>query len=179
MDILLIKTDPSSCHLDIRFRLENPSHIIFSSAANSNMINHFFLMVSASKMPALRNFYRTILQPLGYTEMIVVKDGNICGFGSDYPYFWLKALPEGKEPVPTHIAIEAKGIQLFGEEQNTETDTRPDPAAVDKFYEIAIKAGGIDNGKPGIRPGMSRQPYYAAFVIDADGNNFEAVSVVK
>lgn len=46
-------------------------------------------MVSASKIPTLRSFYRTILQPLGYTEMIDVKDGNICGFGSDYPYFWL------------------------------------------------------------------------------------------
>ncbi|KAH6722102.1 glyoxalase/bleomycin resistance protein/dioxygenase [Leptodontidium sp. 2 PMI_412] len=126
------------------------------------MINHLFLMVSASRIPALRSFYRTVLQPLGYTEMIAVKDGNLCGFGSDYPYFWLKALPEGKEPVPTHIAIEAK-----------------DPAAVDKFYELALQAGGIDNGKPGIRPDMSRQPYYSAYVIDADGNNFEAVSVVK
>ncbi|KAG4436356.1 hypothetical protein IFR05_008146 [Cadophora sp. M221] len=126
------------------------------------MINHLFLMVSASRIPALRMFYRTVLQPLGYTEIIVVKDGNLCGFGSDYPYFWLKALPEGKEPVPTHIAIEAK-----------------DPAAVDKFYELALHAGGIDNGKPGIRPDMSRQPYYSAYVIDADGNNFEAVSVVK
>ncbi|KAH7407492.1 putative glyoxalase [Cadophora sp. MPI-SDFR-AT-0126] len=113
-------------------------------------------------MPGLRTFYRTVLQPLDYTEMVVVKNGNLCGFGSDYPYFWLKALPEGKEPVPTHIAIEAK-----------------DPAAVDKFYELAIKAGGTENGKPGIRPEMSRQPYYSAFVLDADGNNFEAVSVVK
>jgi len=119
-------------------------------------------MVSASRLPALRSFYRTVLQPLEYTEMIVVKDGKLCGFGSDYPYFWLKALPEGKEPVPTHVAIEAK-----------------DPAAVDKFYELAIKAGGIDNGKPGIRPEMSRQPYYSAFVLDTDGNNFEAVYVVK
>ncbi|KAG4423813.1 hypothetical protein IFR04_003109 [Cadophora malorum] len=58
-------------------------------------------------------------------------------------------------------------------------DTGLDPAAVDKFYELAIKAGGIDNGKPGIRPEMSRQPYYSAFVLDTDGNNFEAVYVVK
>ncbi|CZT08852.1 uncharacterized protein RCO7_03507 [Rhynchosporium graminicola] len=60
-------------------------------------------------MPALRAFYGTVLRPLGYTEMIVVKDGNICGFGDDYPYLWLKALSEGKEPIPTHIAVEAKG----------------------------------------------------------------------
>jgi len=46
----------------------------------------------------------------------------------------------------------------------------------DTYYS---KAGGIDNGKPGIRPEMSRQPYYSAFVLDTDGNNFEAVYVVK
>ena len=41
------------------------------------------------------------------------------------------------------------------------------------------KAGGKDNGAPGIRVEMSRQPYYAAFVIDAEGNNIEAVCVDK
>ena len=41
------------------------------------------------------------------------------------------------------------------------------------------KAEGTDNGKPGIREEMSRQPYYAAFIIDPDGNNIEAVCVDK
>ena len=41
------------------------------------------------------------------------------------------------------------------------------------------KAGGRDNGGPGIRPQMSRQPYYSAFVYDLDGNNIEAVCVKK
>ena len=41
------------------------------------------------------------------------------------------------------------------------------------------KAEGTDNGKSGIREEMSRQPYYAAFIIDPDGNNIEAVFVDK
>jgi len=46
-------------------------------------------------------------------------------------------------------------------------------AQVDRFYEAALAAGGRDNGAPGERayhPG-----YYAAFVLDPDGNNLEAV----
>ena len=39
--------------------------------------------------------------------------------------------------------------------------------------------GGKDNGKPGIREEMSRQPYYAAFILDPDGNNIEGVCVDK
>lgn len=48
-----------------------------------------------------------------------------------------------------------------------------DHAMVDAFYAAALAAGGRDNGKPGLRhyhPG-----YYAAFVLDPDGNNVEAV----
>jgi len=50
---------------------------------------------------------------------------------------------------------------------------------VDEFHQLALEAGAKDNGKPGIRAEMSRQPYYAAFVIDPDGNNLEAVCVDK
>jgi predicted lactoylglutathione lyase len=48
-----------------------------------------------------------------------------------------------------------------------------DKAAVEQFYKAALAAGGRDNGAPGERkyhPG-----YYAAFVLDPDGNNIEAV----
>ncbi len=43
-----------------------------------------------------------------------------------------------------------------------------------EFYEAAIKAGGIDNGAPGIRE-MYHPNYYGAFVLDPDGHNIEAV----
>jgi len=48
-----------------------------------------------------------------------------------------------------------------------------DRDCVDRFYRAALNAGGIDNGAPGERkyhPG-----YYAAYVLDTDGNNIEAV----
>lgn len=54
-----------------------------------------------------------------------------------------------------------------------------DDAAVDEFHGLGLELGGSDNGKPGIRKEMSRQPYYAAFLIDPDGNNLEAVCVKK
>ena len=48
-----------------------------------------------------------------------------------------------------------------------------DRAAVDEFHRAAIAAGGLDNGKPGERP--YHPGYYAAFVLDPDGNNIEVV----
>ncbi len=48
---------------------------------------------------------------------------------------------------------------------------------VDIFYREALKAGGVDNGAPGVRTDYS-PTYYAAFVIDPDGNNIEAVCKV-
>jgi catechol 2,3-dioxygenase-like lactoylglutathione lyase family enzyme len=48
-----------------------------------------------------------------------------------------------------------------------------DRATVDRFYHAALAAGGRDNGAPGIRP--YHPHYYAAFVLDPDGNNIEAV----
>ena len=50
----------------------------------------------------------------------------------------------------------------------------PDRATVDRFYAAAIAAGGKDHGKPGVRE-QYHAGYYAAFVIDPDGNNLEAV----
>ncbi|HTV67377.1 MAG TPA: VOC family protein [Rhizobiaceae bacterium] len=49
-----------------------------------------------------------------------------------------------------------------------------DPAMVDAFYAAGIKAGGVDNGKPGERT-KYHPGYYAAFLLDPDGNNIEAV----
>jgi predicted lactoylglutathione lyase len=51
------------------------------------------------------------------------------------------------------------------------TETR---AAVDGFYLAGLGAGGKDNGEPGLRADYS-PTYYAAFLMDPDGNNIEAV----
>jgi hypothetical protein len=70
-------------------------------------INHIFVWASAAKAQSLQAFYRTILKPVGYSELIRVNDGNLVGYGSDYPYLWLKTLPAEKSPLATHIAFDA------------------------------------------------------------------------
>ncbi|OQE34838.1 hypothetical protein PENCOP_c015G05148 [Penicillium coprophilum] len=125
-------------------------------------VNHVFFWASAANFNSLRSFYRTILQPIGYSEMICVNNDALIGYGSDYPYFWLKKLSADKETLPTHIALDA-----------------PSREAVDQFYQLALQHGGRDNGGPGIRKEMSRQPYYSAFIFDLDGNNVEAVYLPK
>ena len=50
----------------------------------------------------------------------------------------------------------------------------PDDASVGRWHAAAIRNGGTDNGAPGPRPEYSGR-YYAAFVLDPDGNNVEAV----
>ncbi|KAL3490104.1 glyoxalase/bleomycin resistance protein/dioxygenase [Aspergillus germanicus] len=121
-------------------------------------VNHIFVWATPSKLPALRAFYRTVLAPIGYKELIVAFNETHIAYGSDYPYFWLKALPEGKETLPVHVAFDA-----------------PNWAAVDEFHKLALENGGRDNGAPGIREEMSRYPYYTAFTYDIEGNNIEAV----
>jgi hypothetical protein len=46
---------------------------------------------------------------------------------------------------------------------------------VDAFHAAALKSGGTDNGSPGLRGNGYPPGYYAAFVLDPDGNNMEAV----
>jgi catechol 2,3-dioxygenase-like lactoylglutathione lyase family enzyme len=78
------------------------------------------------------------------------------GYGVDYPVFWIDRF----HPHSTrqHTAFVAGS-----------------PAAVDAFYAAALKAGGSDNGPPALRTKQSTPTYYAAFVLDPDGNNIEAV----
>ena len=49
-----------------------------------------------------------------------------------------------------------------------------DASSVGRWHDAAVKHGGTDNGPPGVRPEYSGH-YYAAFVLDPDGNNVEAV----
>ena len=81
-------------------------------------------------------------------------DHPACGFGSDNkPCFWISPGPVAR----THVAFTAR--------------TRRD---VDSFYKMALAAGGRGNGAPGLRPHY-HAGYYAAFVLDPDGHNIEAV----
>jgi catechol 2,3-dioxygenase-like lactoylglutathione lyase family enzyme len=105
-------------------------------------------------------FYEKALAPLGYSMIMEVaqtaNDLPAAGFGANgKPNFWIGG--EGGLNKPIHIAITAK-----------------DRATVDAFYRAAMAAGGKDNGPPGLRPHYHPN-YYAAFVLDPDGHNIEAV----
>lgn len=122
------------------------------------MIDH--LGFSVSDFARAKAFYESALAPLGYgliKEVTAAESGQpAAGFGSDgKPDFWIAG--EGKLEKPVHIAIVAN-----------------DRPTVDEFYRAAIAAGGKDNGGPGLRP-RYHPNYYAAFVLDPDGHNIEAV----
>lgn len=119
------------------------------------MIDHF--AIDVADIGRSRAFYEAALEPLGYRVLMEEKDGeaSVIMFGIDAPEFILADKDRPAEA--THIAFRA--------------DTRPQ---VDAFHKAALAAGGRDNGGPGIRERYS-PTYYAAFVLDPDGFNIEAV----
>lgn len=118
------------------------------------MIDHFSINVKDLKKS--RAFYQQVLAPLGYQicfdfEHVV---SFVCPGGSDPAGdFWIS---QG-EPTGNHFAFTAANEEI-----------------VALFHEEGLKAGGIDNGAPGLRP-QYHETYYAAFLIDPDGYNIEAV----
>ena len=114
------------------------------------MIAHTSLAVSNYKRSKV--FYTKVLRALGYKNNM--EYGQAAGFNDgNNTDFWIS---KSKGLVPTHLAFRARGRK-----------------PVEAFYKAALAAGGKDNGGPGYRdysPG-----YYAAFVLDPDGNNIEAV----
>lgn len=105
---------------------------------------------------ASRAFYEQALAPLGWSVAMAFDEWKAVGFGTAAkPDFWITE----REPygTGTHVAFAAESR-----------------AAVDAFHAAALAAGGRDNGAPGIRE-MYHPTYYGAFVLDADGNNIEAV----
>jgi catechol 2,3-dioxygenase-like lactoylglutathione lyase family enzyme len=114
------------------------------------MFDHIGLHVRDVELS--RRFYRAALAPLGH-----VQDDSGTGFGpKGAPALWLHEA-KGKEAARTHVAFRAS--------------TRE---AVERFYRAGLEAGARDNGKPGLRADYSPS-YFAAFLIDPDGNNVEAV----
>lgn len=116
------------------------------------LIDHIQLVVR--DLSASRKFYEAVFNVL---------DIPISGEAEDF--FWVDELfistsnskaAQGELTGRHHLAFQAK-----------------DRATVDAFYKAALANGGEDNGKPGERP--YHPGYYAAFVLDPDGNNIEAV----
>jgi catechol 2,3-dioxygenase-like lactoylglutathione lyase family enzyme len=116
-------------------------------------VDHIGLEVSDYERS--RTFYEKALAPLGL-KVIMEPAPKICGFGSEFPFFWIGDRSEERS-TKTHVAFTAR-----------------DRVMVDAFYAAALGAGGEDNGGPGLRE-IYHPNYYGAFVLDPDGNNIEAV----
>jgi len=121
------------------------------------MIDH--VSVGVADLERAARFYDTTLAVLGIFRL-VTRPATI-GFGKAYPEFWINFradMARVSDTSGTHICLRAR----------TTSD-------VDAFHAAALKAGGASDGAPGLRP-HDRVKYYAAFVIDPDGNRIEAVT---
>jgi catechol 2,3-dioxygenase-like lactoylglutathione lyase family enzyme len=121
------------------------------------MIDHISLGVTDLESSA--RFYEATLATLGLARL-VVRPATI-GFGKAYPEFWINLRTGMSRIAPesgVHICLRARST---GE--------------VDAFHSAALNAGGVSDGAPGMRP-HDRVRYYAAFVLDPDGNRIEAVT---
>ncbi|MFM7348783.1 MAG: VOC family protein [Erythrobacter sp.] len=124
------------------------------------MIDHIGFAVS--NIARSRAFYDAALAPLGLALVMefgpeqTESGGTALGYGEEgEPFFWIgdnEQVGEG-----THVALSA-----------------PTRAAVDAFHAAALAGGGRDHGAPGLREHYGPD-YYAAFVLDPDGINLEAV----
>lgn len=121
------------------------------------MIHHIDLAVT--DLARSRAFYERALGPLGLQAVITFTShsGNrVVGFGSlPDPVFWIR---DG-EPTRGHLHVAFVASSR---------------AVVEAFHLAALQAGGRDNGGPGLRPRYAEN-WYAAFVLDPDGHNIEAV----
>jgi catechol 2,3-dioxygenase-like lactoylglutathione lyase family enzyme len=119
----------------------------------SSIIDHVTLGVS--DFESARRFYDRIMPTLGFQRL------------------WEK---------PAMVAYGAEGADDFGLQADVGSARRgthvafraPDRASVNRFHSEALAAGARDDGAPGLRPEY-HDSYYAAFVIDPDGNRIEAV----
>jgi catechol 2,3-dioxygenase-like lactoylglutathione lyase family enzyme len=132
------------------------------SAGMSEVIDHVGIRVS--DLAASRRMYAAALAELGFTvlgEGVFEGDSYVLfgrGTSDDFALHDVGSEP-GRNRVTTgaHIAFRA-----------------PDVSGVERWHAAAVRSGGTDNGAPGIRPEYSGR-YHAAFVLDPDGNNVEAV----
>ena len=128
------------------------------------MFDHIGIVVG--DLNRSRRFYEAVLEPLGLKllEDHTQLDGTgwlVFGTGmrqspffvvaAGSPSFWNSAHEAGKSPI--HLAFSG-----------------PSKDSVDQFHAAGLRLGARSNGEPGVR----RQPFYCAFLIDPDGNNLEA-----
>ena len=119
------------------------------------MIDH--VSIGVRDIARAKRFYDAALGPLGYK--CLSEDIASLGYGRDRVAFWIGATDS---PVPPdeksnlHVCFVA-----------------PTRESVDGFHAAALRAGGQDNGRPGLRPDYG-PGYYAAFAVDPEGYRIEA-----
>lgn len=135
---------------------ENPSHK--PSIEAYEMFDH--VQIKVEDLQRSRAFYQAVLGTLGY-GVVLEFEGIVVGFGHDpHDMFEVRQADADADAPLTkaaHIAFTADSEE-----------------AVRTFHATALDRGAKDNGAPGLRPEYE-DGYYAAFVIDPDGNNIEAV----
>jgi catechol 2,3-dioxygenase-like lactoylglutathione lyase family enzyme len=119
------------------------------------MFDH--VSIGVADIARTRTFYDAALEPLGYARL---SDGETSlGYGKKEVGLWI-----GKAAKPVKPDMESGLHFCF---------VAKDRKSVDAFHAAALRSGGRDNGKPGLRSDYS-PTYYAAFVIDPDGYRIEA-----
>jgi catechol 2,3-dioxygenase-like lactoylglutathione lyase family enzyme len=124
------------------------------------MIDH--VSIAVRDLDRAARFYEAVLATIGYSRMIARP--TTIGFGKKYPDFWINARPKMAAPDAdsgVHVCLRA-----------------PDTRSVDAFHAAALASGGTTDGPPGPRPEYT-PGYYAAFVLDPDGNRIEVVTFVQ
>jgi catechol 2,3-dioxygenase-like lactoylglutathione lyase family enzyme len=129
-----------------------------------HMLAH--ISIGVRQLDRALRFYDAVLATLGYQRHYTYNEG--AGYGPDRQHIglWLNVYhrQDQRPHAPSsgsHVAFNA--------------DTR---VAVDAFHAVALRNGGRDNGKPGLRTQYAPN-YYGGFVFDPDGNHIEAVCFVS
>ncbi|MBL4866895.1 MAG: VOC family protein [Pseudomonadales bacterium] len=121
------------------------------------MIDHVSIPVRNLKDSA--NFYEALFKTIDYLR-IIDKPGTV-GFGKQYADIWLNERPD-MQPIGSdsgfHVCLRTKSRKH-----------------VEHFYQKALELGATAEGSPGFRAEYSNN-YFAAFVIDHDGNKIEVVT---
>ena len=124
--------------------------------------------IGVSNIGQSRKFYGAALGALGLRAVVHIaktfaitdstNDSELggVGYGANYPIFWIDVFHA--HGAKQHTAFRARSRE-----------------EVQAFHSAALSAGSRDNGGPGLRTGGYPPGYYAAFVLDPDGNNIEAV----
>ncbi len=124
------------------------------------MIDH--VSIAVRDLKAAEAFYTVLLAPLGLSKLREWPDAAV-GYGKKYPEFW--------------INLRANRVSTGGDSGAHVCLRAPSTQAVDAFHAAAVANGGTSDGAPGLRSEYHDR-YYAAFVVDADGNRVEAVTFI-